>query len=82
MSDREKKILNCFTDLQRAAVACATQGWQTEKIFLAHAQKILHDLRLPAVLWAIRQAEQMTNSVYRADKLLTLGLRLKGGWEV
>ena len=79
MSAKQKSLLNCFTDLQRAAIACVNNAQQTEKIFIAHAQKILHKLRLESALIELQQILQISHPSRRADKLLTLGVRLKTG---
>jgi hypothetical protein len=82
MSDTDKKLLNCYTDLNRAAISLklAPEG-AGYKVFVAHALKILKSLRNDK---GERFGKEIENAVClgvdfarKADKLLTIGLLLK-----
>lgn len=91
MSDKALKraLMNCFLDLQRAAVAFyqAPNG-STHQIFLHHSLKILDGIenkKIKKIATKVRQFAQKTASAPTsknevknlADKILTLGLLLK-----
>lgn len=76
-------LLNCYTDLQRAAVAYSNDlDSKTGKVFLVHAEKILRrtgrrefEERLKKIDRAIKYGEASPRDV--ADEILTLGLMIK-----
>lgn len=82
MSETDQKLLNCYSDLNRAAVSLylAPEG-KTYMNFLAHALKILKDMKNEKARGFETEIENMRNYGNDprkvADKLLTIGLLLK-----
>ena len=88
MSDADKKLLNCYTDLNRAAVSLKLAPRSScYKMFVDHALKILRsmkedtrkrfDLPVQAGIEIERTVGSKLDSERKADKLLTIGLLLK-----
>jgi len=91
MSEEESKrnFLNCFLDLQRAAVSFYLDPYgSNHKVFLIHAKKILESLKTQKsknFLSKISQLEREVLTVGKdkfqimnlADKILTTGILLR-----
>lgn len=82
MSDTDRKLLNCYTDLNRAAVSLKIASKNTYRIFANHALRILQTIKAKRAREFERQIVSvldtgLTDNEKAADKILTIGLLLK-----